>query len=97
MSQEVLHYIEQIENKINILHAEVLALRAENQSLKSDLENSRVENLVQKNQDEHDIESNNFTNIAKSNPTNPQLKAEMLQKIDALVEELNSCINTLND
>lgn len=97
MSQEVLHYIEQIENKVNKLHAEVLALRADNKSLKSELERLKVENLVQKNQDEHDRESNNFTNIAKSYPTNPQLKAEMLQKIDALVEELDSCINTLND
>lgn len=97
MSQEVLIYIEQIEYKLNILRNEVLTLRAENQSLKTENERLKVENLVQKNQDEHSIENNNFTNIAKSKATNPQLKAEMLQKIDALVEELNSCINTLND
>jgi cell division septum initiation protein DivIVA len=97
MSQEVLHYIEQIENKLNRLYSEVLSLRAENISLKSEIEKLRVENLVQKNQDEHDIENNNFTNIAKSNPTNQQFRAEMLRKIDELVAELNSCINTLND
>lgn len=97
MSQEVLHYIEQIENKLNRLYSEVLSLRAENNSLKSEIERLRVENLVQKNQDEHDIENNNFTNIAKSNPTNQQFRAEMLRKIDELVAELNSCINTLND
>ncbi len=97
MSQEVLHYIEQIENKLNRLYSEVLSLRAENISLKSEIERLRVENLVQKNQDEHDIENNNFTNIAKSNPTNQQFRAEMLRKIDELVAELNSCINTLND
>ena len=97
MSQEVQHYIDLIEAKINILRSEVLSLRAENQTLKSEIERLKVDNLVQKNQDEHDRENNNFTNIAKSKITNPQLKAEMLQKIDALVEELNSCINTLND
>lgn len=48
MSQEVLHYIEQIENKLNRLYSEVLSLRAENISLKSEIERLRVENLVQK-------------------------------------------------